>query len=283
MADNRRHLAGWFWPPPPIAGRLWVALVASTAYAAAVWAVMPADPGASPAWATQLAVANTAVLGLLVGFRTKIAYDRWWEGRVLWGQLVNHSRNLCLKARELARPDAGERAAFAALVAAFPVALMRHLRGPVRLAEVPGFAAEPATPVHVPAHVAGRVIAAVADWRRAGRLDGHAHQMLDVHATALMDVCGGCERIRTTALPGSYLSLLRHGLLFGLLVTPWAVVPALGWWVIPVQAVGVYFVFGIELTAEEVEQPFGDDGDDLPLETYCETIRKSANDILSGP
>ena len=42
-------------------------------------------------------------------------------------------------------------------------------------------------------------------------------------------------------------------------------------------------MFGIELTAEEVEQPFGDDGDDLPLETYCETIRKSANDILSGP
>jgi len=61
----------------------------------------------------------------------------------------------------------------------------------------------------------------------------------------------------------------------------WALVPALDWWVIAVQPVAVYFVFGIELTAEAIEQPFGFDGDDLPLGTYCETIRKSATDILA--
>lgn len=281
MADNRRTLLGWVWPPPPIAGRLWVAVAAALVYSAAVWALESADGRAQPPWSSQFALLNTAVIGLLVSFRTKIAYDRWWEGRMLWGQLVNHSRNLCLKVRELANPDPGERASFAALVGAFPVALMRHLRGPLRLNELDDFKDDPATPAHVPAHVAGRLIATVAAWRSADRFDGHAHQMLDIHLAALMDVCGACERIRNTPLPCSYLTLLRHGLVLGFLFAPWALLQVLGAWEIVVLPVGVYFLFGIELTAEAVEQPFGFDGDDLPLETYCETIRASAHDILA--
>ena len=283
MADNRRSPLAWLWPPPPIAGRLWVAVVGAAVYAAAVWAAHPTESILQPVWATQFTLLNTAILGLLVSFRTKIAYDRWWEGRVVWGQLVNHSRNLCLKVRELAKPAAAERAAFAGLVAAFPVALARHLRGPVRLSDVPGFETDPATPAHVPAHIAGKVIAAVAGWRAAGRIDGYTHLMLDAHTTALMDVCGACERIRNTALAPSYLSLLRHGLVLGLVATPWALVQSLGGWVVVVLAVAVYFLFGIELTAEAVEQPFGSDGDDLPLDAFCETIRTSAADILGAP
>lgn len=272
LRESDRSFRSWVWPPTPIAGRLWLAVVGSTAYAAAVWAVHPADLASLPTWTTQLAVVNTAILSLLISFRTKIAYDRWWEARMLWGQLVNNSRNLCLKARELASLDATERRSFAELVTAFPLALARHLREVPDPTETPGAA--------TPAQVAGKVIAVVAGWRAAGRIDGHSHQMLDAHTSALMDVCGACERIRNTPLPTSYLSLLRHGLVFGFLLTPWAVVQALGPWVLPVQAVAVYFLFGIELTAEAVEQPFGSDGDDLPLAAYCETIRKSAEDIL---
>ncbi len=280
MADNRRTFAGWVWPPPPIAGRLWVAVATAAGYSALVWAIDPHDGMLQPLWSSQFALFNTAILGLLVSFRTKIAYDRWWEARLLWGSLVNNSRNLCLKVRELAQPDAAERARFAALVAAFPVALMRHLRGPLVLNELDDFKDDPATPTHVPAHVAGRLMATVAAWRTADRLDGHKHQMLDANLNALMDICGACERVRNTPLAPSYLSLLRHGLVLGFLFTPWALVQMLGVWVIVIQAIAVYFVFGIELTAEAVEQPFGYDGDDLPLETYCETIRTSANDIL---
>jgi len=95
-----------------------------------------------------------------------------------------------------------------------------------------------------------------------------------------LDVCGACERIRNTPLPASYLSLLRHGLVLGFLFTPWALVQTLELWIIPMLSVAVYFLFGIELTAEAVEQPFGYDGDDLTLEAYCETIRNSTADIL---
>jgi ion channel-forming bestrophin family protein len=282
VADNRRTLLGWVWPPPPIARRLWVAVLVAAGYSATVWAFHPAGGLLQPLWSSQFALFNTAIIGLLVSFRTKIAYDRWWEGRVLWGALVNNSRNLCLKARELAKPDAAERAKFAALVSAFAVALMRHLRGPLLLNELDDFKEDDANPNHIPAHIAGRLMTTVAAWRRADRIDGHMHQMLDAHLGSLMDVCGACERIRNTPLPGSYLSLLRHGLVIAFMFTPWALVQMLGFWVVAIQAIGVYFVFGIELTAEAVEQPFGFDGDDLTLETYCETIRASARDILIG-
>lgn len=280
MADNRRTLLGWVWPPPPIARRLWVAVVAAAVYAALVWAVHPTDGLLQPLMTSQFATLNTAIIGLLVSFRTKVAYDRWWEGRMLWGSLVNNSRNLCLKARELAKPGADEKQEFARLVAAFATALMKHLRGAVRLSDVSGFEKQTVDPQHVPAHLAGRLMAIVAGWRRDGRIDGHQHQMLDLNLNALMDICGACERVRNTPLVPSYLSLLRHGLVLGFLATPWALVQAIGAWAIVVLAVAVYFIFGIELTAEAVEQPFGTDGDDLALETYCETIRKSATDIL---
>ncbi|MCI0705176.1 MAG: hypothetical protein L0241_29300 [Planctomycetia bacterium] len=257
-----------------------MAVVAAAAYSAGVRLVHPSDGVLPPLLSAQLALINTAILGLLVSFRTKVAYDRWWEGRLLWGQLVNTSRNLCLKARELARLDTDERLKFLALISAFPFALMRHLRGEVQLTDIPNFEKDPATPAHVPAEIARRTIAMVAGLREAGRIDGHMHQMLDLHTSALMDICGACERIRNTPLASSYLSLLRHGLVLGFVFTPWALVQTLGLWVIPVQAVAVYFLFGIELTAEAVEQPFGFDGDDLPLEAYCETIRASAEDIL---
>lgn len=279
MPHSRRSFRSWVWPPPPIAPRLWVAIGTSALYSALVWAVHPFVISGKQLWADELAVVNTAVLGLLVSFRTKIAYDRWWEGRVLWGQLVNHSRNLCLKARELAQLDAAERTAFAGLVVAFAVALVRHLRASGPPSDVPDPKTDPATPVDV----ARQVIATVAGWRAAGRIDGHTHQMIDLHTSALMDICGACERVRNTRLPSSYLSLLRHALLLGFAFTPWALVDSIKLWVVPVQAVAVYFLFGIELTAEEVEQPFGNDGDDLPLETYCETIRKSAEDIFGAP
>jgi len=278
--DARRGLLGWFWPPPPIAGRLWLVVLASTLYTAAVFVVHEVYFPQSPRWADESAAIVAIVVGVLIGFRTKAAYDRWWEARILWGELTNHSRNLCLKAVALAAPSAADRRELSRLVAGFPVALTRHLRGGLSLRDVPGFGAATDAPAHVPAYLAGRAFALVQSWRSAGAIDGHAAQRLDPHLLAFMNVCGACERIRTTPLPGSYLSLLRHGLVLSVLLVPWHLTHALGLWAIPVQAVAIYFLVGVELIAEEVEQPFGFDGDDLPLERFCATIRANAAELL---
>jgi putative membrane protein len=282
FADRPRSITAWFWPPPPIARRLWPAIAASTVYAEGIYLLFPADPIASAQWLTVVGIINGIVLGSLVAFRTKAAFDRWWEGRILWGKLVNDTRNLCLKAVALADPPADDRQELYRLAAGFPVALMRSLRGPNKLREVPGFEADPADPAHVTSHIAGRVFALLERWRRDGRLDGHARQVIDPHAAAFMDVAGACERIRNTPLPASYLSLIRHGLILGFLLLPWHLIHTLGVWALPFQAVIVYFLFGVELIAEEQENPFGFDGDDLPLERYCETIRGNVREILGG-
>jgi putative membrane protein len=278
--DRRRSITAWFWPPPPIAARLWPAIAASTFYTAAIYGWFPVGPLGSAEWLNVVGIINGIVLGGLIGFRTKAAYDRWWEGRILWGKLVNDTRNLCLKAVALADPPAEDRQELFRLVAGFPVALMRSLRGPNALGDVPGFEDDPAAPAHVTSHLAGRVFALLERWRRDGRLDGHARQIIDPHAAGLMDVAGACERIRNTPLPDSYLALVRHGLILGFLLLPWHLIHALGVWALPFQGVIVYFLFGVELVAEEQENPFGFDGDDLPLERYCDTIRANAREIL---
>jgi putative membrane protein len=269
----------WCWPAA-IARRLWAVVLASAAYTTGVYAAQYELGLTEPAWADEVTAVTALVIGVLVGFRTKAAYDRWWEGRCLWGELTNHSRNLCLKVVELVKPPPADRAELLRLVCGFPVALMKHLRGSVTLQAIPGFEKETAAPAHVPLYLAGRVFALVAGWRATGAIDGHTQQVLDPHALALMNVCGACEKIRTTPLPGSYLTLLRHGLVISLLFVPWHLTHALGLWAILVQAMAIYFLIGVELIAEELEQPFGFDGDDLPLERFCETIRNSAAEVL---
>lgn len=280
MIDLQPRFFHWFWPPS-IARRLWPTVLLAAVYTAGVWLIYHWQHLERPVWADQVGVVNALVVGVLVGFRTKAAYDRWWEGRILWGELTNQSRNLCLKADAFVALNDAERAELTRMVGAFPVALMKHLRGTPKLQEIPGLQNETDDPRHVPAWIAERVIATIRTWRSDGRLDGHCHQMLDLHTSAFMNVCGACERIRGTPLPGAFLALLRHGLILGFVAAPWHLAASLGGWSVVVQAVLVYFLFGIELTAEEVEQPFAFDPNDLPLEKYCENIARSASEILA--
>ncbi len=278
MARRYGNLLAWFWPAA-IARRLWLTVAASTAYTAGLHFAFP-DQEWGGAWLSAVGLLNGLVLSVLIGFRTKAAYDRWWEGRCLWGELTNHTRNLCLKAARLVDPPADERRELFLLLTGFPFALMKHLREGLSLRDVPGFENDPAAPAHVPAELAGRVFALLGRWKAEGRVDGFTQLALDAHAVALMNVCGACEKVRHTPLPTAYLALLRHGLVMSFLFVPWHLTHLLGAWGILVQAVVVYFLLGIELTAEEVEQPFGHDPDDLPLETYCQNLRRNAAEVL---
>jgi putative membrane protein len=277
----RRFLRA-LWPPLPVWRRLDLLVVALAAYTAVVVLILAWTPLDLPQWSGVSAVLNALILGILLNFRNREAYDRWWEARKLWGQLVNDSRNLCLKAAALPGLSAEDRARLGALVAGFAVALKDHLRGSAVLARVPGFEKETTSPAHVPLYLAGQVTGLIREWRAEGKLTDYDLLLLDPHARAPMDVCGACERIKTTPLPQSYRSLLRHGLVLYLLSTPWLVGDQLVWWAIPSEALLAYFLLGIDLTSEDVEEPFGRDGDDLALAAYCDTIRRSVDEVLGA-
>lgn len=269
------------WPPLPVWRRLDAAVALVIAYSLIVKVVsQQARLELLPKWIGDMSVVNGVLLGVLLGFRNMQAYDRWWEGRKLWGQLINESRNLCVKVKALPAIAEAERQAFGRLVVGFAVALRNHLRGGRPLYEVPGFATEQIKPDHVPLQFAEWVFAKLRDWRAAERMTDFDALRIDQHAKALMDVSGACERIRSSPVPMSYRALLRHGTILYLLSAPWFMSGEYGYSGVVVVALLAYFLLGIELTAEDVEEPFGKDGDDLELTKYCETIRKSAEQVL---
>jgi putative membrane protein len=216
-----------------------------------------------------------AVLGLMLGillvFRTNSAYKRWWEARTQWGQLINETRNLILKAHAHTTAGPEEQQHLARFLIGFAHALRLHLRGQRGVQAVPGFEQEPTSFPHAPGYLAGRVHQLLDHWNRQGKLHDTVW-ILDRHAGALMDVCGACERILSTPLTSSYRALVRGGIALYVLLTPWSVLLQMGWWGLFVLVVGFTFMLGMELTAEVVEEPFGREADDLPLETYCQTI-----------
>lgn len=270
------------WPPLPVWKRLDAVVFAVMIYTAVVAAVELhfGMEVSNPAAINILTLLNTIILGVLLAFRNRESYDRWWEARKLWGALVNDSRNLCLKVRAMGAISADERTKTARMVAGFAVALRNHLRGGGTLQDVPGFERDTAGPAHVPAYIAGQVVAAARNWRRAGHMTDFDLLWLDPHLKAFMDVSGACERIKNTPIPLSYRSLLRHGLVLYLVSTPWFVADKIVFLAVPIMGILTYFLMGIELTAEDVEEPFGRDEDDLALTAYCETIRKSVSEIL---
>jgi ion channel-forming bestrophin family protein len=225
-------------------------------------------------WGAAASLTNSVLLGLLLSFRNRAAYDRWWEGRRLWGQLTNDTRNLVGKLAAFVPAEVLARSPVAALLVGFAEALKGHLRQEApRLRELAGLEQEDDDPPHVPFYLAGRLYAVVAGWKREGHVDEAVLRILDPHLRALLDVCGGCERIRSTPLAPSYTALLRTGLALNVLVAPWYTMAEIGFWGEPVFLLVCFFLLGVELIDSVVEEPFGREREDLDLDRYCQTIR----------
>jgi ion channel-forming bestrophin family protein len=231
---------------------------------------------------TEASFANSIILGLLLSFRNRIAFDRWWEARQLWGQLINETRNLAWKISAVLPEETIRQQRLPSVLHGFAVALMRHLRGQTTLQEIPGFEYDSAHPVHVPSHLAGRLLTGISTWQRDGLIDGMTALRLDVHAKAFLDVCGSCERIRHAPISRSYVFLLRLGIAINLLIAPWISAQSIGLWGLPAVLLISFFLLSVESVDSEIEEPFGTGIDDLKLERYCETVRQSVEEILGS-
>ncbi|MFO0851105.1 MAG: bestrophin family ion channel [Gemmataceae bacterium] len=208
-----KMLAEAIWPPLPVWRRLDLLTLAMTLYSAvATWAVLVLDIHL-PQWGGGSAILNALILGVLLSFRNVQAYDRWWEGRKLWGQLVNDSRNLCLPGGRPAPPGVGRRPAAGrgdrGRVRGRPQAAAAGRVGAEPQA-VPGFEADPAAPAHVPGYVAGELFKLVQAERAAGRLTELEVLLLDPHLKARWTCAGRASgsrparsRCRTAACCGT--------------------------------------------------------------------------------
>lgn len=216
-------------------------------------------------------------LGLLLVFRTNVSYDRYWEGRKLWGGIVNETRNLIAAASVhlAAHPDLLQD--LAKWVAAFPWTAMNSLRGTRGLgpleAELP---AERVREIYAAQHpalfVAVRITENLHQARQRGVITDVTEAALDRNTQLLIDYLGGCERIRKTPLPFAYVVHLRRALIIYCLTLPFALVETFGWTTVLDVLFLAYTFLGIEEIGVEIEGPFGHDDNDLPLEEICTTI-----------
>lgn len=225
------------------------------------------------------------VLSLLLVFRTNTAYDRWWEGRKLWGSLVNNSRNLAMKLNAyLNVDDTTSRQQLARLIIAYANTLKKHLRGEqVRLeldSEEHLELAAINSNHHVPNQIAALLFKKINRLYKEGKITGEQLLALNPELMSFAEICGACERIKNTPIPYSYSAFVKKFIFFYVMTLPFGFVFSLGYYVIPVVAFVFYVLASLELIAEEIEDPFDGDANDVPTEKIAEGIQKHVSEIL---
>lgn len=237
-----------------------------------------ADRGTQVAIAASVHTLVGVALGLLLVFRTNASYDRFWEGRRLIGQIVNNARDLarqCACYLDHSSPEL--RAAQGDLVIALYATIRRHLRGERAWPELagrltPAQLAALAT-VRTPPILVGRWLGdTFAAEAAAGRLSEHRLAMLDAAVSDMIDFLGGCERILRTPVPFAYAHHIKGFLTVFCFTVPLALLPSMGWYTGLASAVVAYAMFGIDEIGVEIEDPFGYDANDLPLDAIGDGV-----------
>ncbi len=236
-------------------------------------------------------VAYNLVLGLLLVFRTNTAYDRFWEGRKTWGGIVINILNLGRKIR-VAVPepepiDKENKAAVIKLLKAFPVATKLHLRQIPVNSELEKFLSESQylqlkEVKNPPLKIAFWVGDYLQQQYEKNRLSEYQLIAMNSSLDGMVEAFIGCERILKTPIPLAYAIYLKRLLLIYCLLLPFKIVQDLHWWTAVVVSIISFILLGIEQIGNEIENPFGYDPNDLPLDEICNTVIKNIDDLITS-
>lgn len=223
-------------------------------------------------------------LSLLLVFRTNTAYDRWWEGRKLWGSLVNNSRNLAIKLNALLSADDIEnRTYFKRVIPLYASILKTHLQSEstrYSLDEIEHPELKHLEDKHGPNQIARMLHERVIQLQKQGIISGEQLLFLNNELISFTDICGACERIKNTPIPYSYSAFIKKFIFIYVMTLPFGFAFSLGFLMIPVVALVFYVLASLEVIAEEIEDPFGNDSNDLPMDKISQNINKHVSEIL---
>lgn len=230
-------------------------------------------------------------LGIFLGFRNNTAYDRFWEGRKLWGALVNTSRSLTRQVLTLIEPQEGAKPATREELRAFEVtmvhlaiayvhALRHHLRDAAPFDTLERILTEDEVDrlrdeENVPVAILQRLGEKIVEARRNKWIHPFHVNILEGSLTSLTDIQGGCERIKATPIPYSYTVLMHRIVAVYCTLLPLGLMDSVGWATPAVVLFISYTFFGLDAVGDEVEQPFGLDTNDLPLKAISRNIERN--------
>lgn len=222
------------------------------------------------------------VISLLLVFRTNTAYDRWWEGRKMWGGLVNDSRNMAVKITALELDDETSNF-FARHITNFPKVCKEHLREGVDYSILNLLPEERAfldTVEHIPSGIVELIYAKLYQLRKSGQMSEEDILRIDRNLNGFLDCIGACERIRNTPIPYSYSMFFKKFIFVYVVTLPLAFVTNFGYFSALMATFMFYVLVSLEVLAEEIEDPFGRDENDLPTDQMTASIEGIVSTIL---
>lgn len=228
-----------------------------------------------------------AALGIFASFRVNAAYARWWEGRQLWGKLVNSSRMLCSQTLAYVL-DPGVREAAVRRQVLYIHVLRCQLRDDdpfadamvLRSLESCGLNADQQVDMKRQTSLCHSLLDQTLRELAAVAVEPMRLQSIDQTLAAILDAQGGCERIKRTPMPRGYAFFVSQLLVLFAMLFPLAVVPNLGWAVIPVNlAVCLAFTL-ISETGRVLEDPFNHFWNSLPITSIAVTIERNLRQRL---
>ncbi len=226
------------------------------------------------------------VLSLLLVFRTNSSYDRWWEGRKIWGSFTNNSRNLALKLSILLPENHESRETFRVLIGNYIHAVKDHLRGNInhKHLEYVGNYNETfyVNYMHTPNRIGQAIYLEINRLHKLGIINAEQLLILNGELVSFTDNMGACERIKNTPIPSSYNIFIKKMIFLYVFTMPLGFVLEFKYWAAPIVTLVFYAFAGIEMIAEEIEDPFGTDNNDLQLDSMVKNIKGNLVEIFSN-
>lgn len=224
------------------------------------------------------------VLSLLLVFRTNSSYDRWWEGRKIWGSFTNNSRNLALKLNAFLPENHQSKEVFRILIGNYVHAVKDHLRGHVNYKHLEmsnnyndSFYVDYK---HIPNRIGQAMYLEINQLYKSNVINNEQFLILNNELVSFTDNLGACERIKNTPIPSSYNIFIKKMIFLYVFTMPIGFVLEFKYWAILIVTLVFYAFAGIEIIAEEIEDPFGTDNNDLALDGMVRNIKGNLLEIF---
>ena len=231
-----------------------------------------------------------AALGLLLILRTNAGYDRWWEGRTLWGGIVNQTRNLALESLAYGPKDKVWSTELITWVKAFPHAAKSSLRSEKELGKFEQLlgiseAKKLVASSHMPFYVSLKIAGLLRSALDKGVINAFAFAQMERERSLLIDHIGACERILKTPLPIVYSVKIRRFVAIFLITLPFALLHQMETdWLVPLVIMLVsYPLVSLDQIGIELQNPFYKSSlNHLPLDEIAESIEKTLQEMLAS-
>ncbi len=229
-------------------------------------------------------------LAIFLGFRNNVSYDRFWEARKIWGALLNNTRSLARQAIALSGYSihSEEMATFINYLITFSYVLKHQLRLTDATDDIDKrLGKELAQRINNAKYKPIVLMKEMALWvkkaKDRGQIDSIIQGAFDDNFNNLSDIVGGCERIVSTPMPYSYQVLLHRTVYIYCFLLSFGLVDSLGW-LTPFIVIFIAYTFvALDAIADEIEEPFGTQSNDLALNMMCNTIESTLLELIEKP